>query len=324
LVRSPQKRRRTTEQDSGRQSSPWHTSDSPVRKLWNRQPAATYSPLPIPVALPPPGKPIVPSWQSSRPRDQPRRLSRPSGRLLAPCIQQLSPVISVATSLTMPLDSAGGTNARQPITLVDQQPLTSVEYQRLKPSLCNRQLTPLWSQGLKTSHSIFPTSPVEVQWSKKTLSNRPPTPFEPESPVFSGATHFPPPGLPAKQHRTMHPSHGSIGPLTLRRNQSRSQSWNTATEAVKISSSPFGPTSAPVVTTGTQHGALGETPDVAAAIALAQFRRRRLGRIWRRIATVLSLVVCWATERMNEQHETTEFNSDPQEPENIHCSSGIG
>jgi hypothetical protein len=207
-------------------------------------------------------------------------------------------VTAVSISLTTPPDSAEGTIARQPIILVDQRPLTSVEYQRLKNYTMQSPTYTPWSQGRKTSQSIPPIPPVEAKWSSKMLANRPPTPFEPESPVFSGATYFPPPSLPATQHRTIHPSHRSISPITLRRNQSRSQSLNTVTETVKTLSSPFGSTSTPVVTSGTQHGALSETPNVEAAIAPAQFRGRRLVRIWSGIATMLSLVVCWGTERM--------------------------
>ncbi|KAL2689630.1 hypothetical protein Neosp_003688 [[Neocosmospora] mangrovei] len=73
LIPSPQQRRRQTEE---RGVPAWPLPDNPRPR--NRKPAATYSPFPKPLPLPPRSTSLVPSWQCSRTtKEKPQRPPRP-------------------------------------------------------------------------------------------------------------------------------------------------------------------------------------------------------------------------------------------------------
>ena len=55
----------------------WPLNGDAAQRARNRKPAATYSPFPKPMPLPPRAKPVSPSWQNSRPREPPKRPARP-------------------------------------------------------------------------------------------------------------------------------------------------------------------------------------------------------------------------------------------------------
>lgn len=220
LIPSPQRRQKRSGGDLGRRSLGWPLPDNPLHKPRGRQPAATYSPFPRPIALPPPGKPAVPSWQCSRPREQPRRPPRPDERLLTPCIQQQpSPATAAFTSFTLSPDTHA-TNGPWSAPLPDRLSVSSPEPRPFKTSLANRPPTPAEIQRPKTSQScrpptpaeprrpkssrsLRPISPIQISRPKTSLANRPPTPFEPDTPtLFSPATCFPMPDI--SQHPAMH------------------------------------------------------------------------------------------------------------------------
>jgi hypothetical protein len=192
--------------------------DSPgtQRQQRSRQPAATYTPFPKPIALPRAGRPNTPSWESSRPRAQPKRPARPDERLLTPCIRQKSPVKTVFTSVGA-LDKKHETCTSPSASSMDERSVPS-EYQRPATSLSVRPSSPTevprpqTSQGYrpavytpteprrpKSSRSLRPLSPLEVHNSKMSLANRPPTPFEPPSPCLQDTAYFEAPEMP--KHR---------------------------------------------------------------------------------------------------------------------------
>ncbi|CAI6096674.1 unnamed protein product [Clonostachys chloroleuca] len=156
------------EGDSGNRSPGWPLPDAaPAQKTRPRQPAANYSPFPKPIALPPRAGCPIPSWQSSRSRECPRRPSRPDESLLAPCIPQQSPVKAVFPSSLKPQASAKeqkstGLAASSPV----ERPSTSAGYNQTKTCSQHRPLTPPEMQRPRTAHASRPSiraiSPVEV------------------------------------------------------------------------------------------------------------------------------------------------------------------
>ncbi|KFH42717.1 hypothetical protein ACRE_065580 [Hapsidospora chrysogenum ATCC 11550] len=222
LIPSPQRRKRSA-QDINRRSQGWPLPDSPLHKPRGRQPAASYSPFPKPIALPPPGKPVVPSWQCSRAREPPRRPPRPDDRLLTPCIQQQpSPVTAVFASFPLPPDPRAANGPWSAPLLPERQSTASPEPRRPKTSLANRPPTPAEIQRPSTSHScrplapaelrrpkssrsLRPISPLEMFRPKASLANRPPTPFEPDTPShIPDDADFPMPDIskhPAASHQ---------------------------------------------------------------------------------------------------------------------------
>jgi hypothetical protein len=155
------------EGESGTRSPGWPLPDAPAQKTRPRQPAANYSPFPKPIALPPRVGCPVPSWQSSRSRECPRRPSRPDESLLAPCIPQQSPVKAVFPSSLKPQASAKeqkstGLAASSPV----ERPSTSAGYNQTKTCSQHRPLTPPEMQRPRTAHASRPSiravSPVEI------------------------------------------------------------------------------------------------------------------------------------------------------------------
>lgn len=215
LIPSPeqkQRRRRHTESstatNSGRTSPGWPLPDATGQRPRSRQAAATYSPFPKPIVLPPPPKPSSPSWQSSRPRNQPARPPRPDDRLLTPCIrQQHSPVTAFFFSYNLPVP--GADNAFPPISPVERWPIPSAETTREAPreraSLVNpppalpkpeevqrpstsqdiRPSTPTELPRPKTRQTIRPVPPLDLSRPKSSRSLRPESPTESSRPKSS-------------------------------------------------------------------------------------------------------------------------------------------
>lgn len=232
LIPSPeQRRRRLTEGQSGRCISEWPLPDTMIQKSRNRQPPASYSPFPRIIALPPPGKPRVPSWQSSRARsgEPSQRSRRIEDTLFIPYIQQPSPDRVTFTSIEGSRSSTSEIQTFHHIAPVER-PSTVMECHRPKHSLFIRPTTPAGPHRPKTSHpshlstrpvsladlqcststnSTRPLSLLEVKASKKLLAYRPPTPFEPSSPTCSPTTSYFPvsvPGLPSNP-TSLHPGY---------------------------------------------------------------------------------------------------------------------
>ena len=248
LIPSPQRRRQHSAEDIGQRGRTpgWPLPESPhTRKLRERQPAATYSPFPRPIALPPPGKPATPSWQCSRSRQQPPRPPRPDEKLLTPCIpQEPTHVTAVFTSCVLPEDPAdtrGSTRGstrrsggpwsapllerksasseeprrhsrtsslvrRLPIAAEMQRPKTS---HSSSPPTPPTPPTPTEPRRPKSSRSLRPRSPTDLSRPKTSQGSRPSTPFEPESPtLFSLATCLPMPDIsknPGRKRMTPKP-----------------------------------------------------------------------------------------------------------------------
>ena len=137
LIPSPQRRRKHQQTKDGRPRPAWplpeHAAQGRMRK-----PAATYSPFPKTVTLPPRTTSLAPPSAKPRPAAKPRRPARPDNELLIPCVKQPSPVTATfARSLESP---SSGT---RPLTPLDHRPMTPLDAR--------------------------PSTPFEV---------RPPTPFE--------------------------------------------------------------------------------------------------------------------------------------------------
>ena len=184
LIPSPQRRRHRSAEDleqMGR-SPAWPLPEIPGRKLRERQPAASYSAFPRPIALPPPGKPAAPSWQCSRqrepregkkpqqpeepetpkePKKQPPRPPRPDEKLLTPCIpQEPCPVTTVFTSSVLSVDTRGSDGPwSAPLPERDSMSSPEPRPRPRKSSLANRLPIAAEMQRPKTSHGSRPPTP---------------------------------------------------------------------------------------------------------------------------------------------------------------------
>ncbi|CAM1501753.1 Fc.00g037370.m01.CDS01 [Cosmosporella sp. VM-42] len=175
LIPSPQTRRRRGLEE--RRGPAWPLPDSPQPR--NRKPAATYSPFPKPITLPPRTTSLVPSWQGSRPVGKPKRPPRPDDELLTACVQQLSPIAahfaaspeadkifyqSVTPAEPQPAEpqpTEQGLPMHQPTRSVEIRPVTPAESKPSIYSIASRSATHLPSPGSK------PLPPVML--SKKSL-----------------------------------------------------------------------------------------------------------------------------------------------------------
>ncbi|KAG9258577.1 uncharacterized protein F5Z01DRAFT_632652 [Emericellopsis atlantica] len=203
LIPSPE-RKREPAADSQRSVSPsWPLPNSPTRQTRTRQPAATYSAFPKPVALPPRARPASPSWESSRPRAAPTRPARPD-RLLTPCIQQTSPIAAFFNTLHIPehfrkeqerdqkippvpkvcvepTTPPSKHTLRQRISSLAARPVVSDELERPKTSHGHQQPKVSVPKKHRSSRSLRPSSPTMP---KRSVADRPPTPFESEEVDF--------------------------------------------------------------------------------------------------------------------------------------------
>lgn len=234
LIPSPQHRRKDFDEQSGRQSPSWPLPDGASHKPRTRQTAATYSPFPKAVPLPPRAKPASPSWENSRPQ-------RPAHdeRLLTPCLNQAtSPVAAFLNSLPNYIHripepepivpevrtehSSISTIAEEPerpqtSRSVATRPPTPAEMPRPKTShsshSSHRPPTPAEPRHVKSSRSLRPISPTDISRPKPCLANRPPTPFEAEPPnLYHSDHHFPVPDLPPGQRLNHQRSMGFLTP----------------------------------------------------------------------------------------------------------------
>ncbi|VUC20360.1 unnamed protein product [Clonostachys rosea] len=186
-IPQPSSRSYPYEGDSGIKSPSWPLPEAPAQKTRPRQPAANYSPFPKPIALPPRAGCPIPSWQSSRSRECPRRPSRPDESLLAPCVpQQQSPVKAVFPSSLKPQTSAKDLKPTGRAASPVERPSTSAGYNQTKTYSQDRPLTPPEMQRPKTSHaprpSIRAVSPASIS---RPSSGRGMTSFDAQRSEFS-------------------------------------------------------------------------------------------------------------------------------------------
>ncbi|KAJ3540368.1 hypothetical protein NM208_g5094 [Fusarium decemcellulare] len=126
LIPSPQHRRRQAEE---RRIPAWPLPDTPRPR--NRKPAATYSPFPKPLALPPRTTSLVPSWQCSRAmREKPQRPPRPDDDVYATRSLQNSPLVAHFATSADPYT----TNFSRPVTPRQHRLTMSLEIRPATPT----------------------------------------------------------------------------------------------------------------------------------------------------------------------------------------------
>ena len=178
----------------------WPLSGNAAQRSSNRKPAATYSPFPKPTPLPTRAKPISPSWQSSRPREEQQKRTLRSDKPLKQCIRESLHVPGfLSSSLTPPPrpEPIEKTSKSHPATT--QRPSTSsgAATQRPKSFVVSppspRTEVPRPTTSHDVRRSIRAESPPELVQSpttlfvptrtapkppNHTLLDRPPTPHE--------------------------------------------------------------------------------------------------------------------------------------------------
>lgn len=194
-------------------TTPWPLNGDAAQASRSRKPAATYSPFPKPMPLPPRAKPASPSWENSRPREQlPKRPAR----------QDKPPKLHIKPSFNFTgflLPSVPRTKSEQddlyapevsPTTITVERPSTAKEPRTLGSVVFPPQTLTVEIPRPTTSHEVpRAASPVEPK--------RPATPYIPTPPVC----HLPTPPLddlygrcsptPSELERVSHicPVHGN-------------------------------------------------------------------------------------------------------------------
>lgn len=135
LVPSPQQRKMREIADRRLTAWPLPLPLSEAPRPRNRKPAASYSPFPKPLSLPPRTSSLVPSWQPSRPSGKPRRPPRPDSELITACVQQPSPVMAFFSTSPEPNKSTFSRPVTPitPITPLDSRPSTSMDARPVTP-----------------------------------------------------------------------------------------------------------------------------------------------------------------------------------------------